>query len=91
MASLLPEVQESTAQYWDASAVDNHQDTGGIGCQNMPKRADPGIEISLCGKIRLCYNPDRTGREVQPARTTFGDTAGDSQDRVQQIVYRSKG
>ena len=91
MASMLAEGRESSTQYWDTSAADYHQDTGGIQCQNMPDRADPGIEISLCGKMRLCYNPNRAGWEAQTARATFGDTAGDSQERVQHIVYRSKG
>ncbi len=51
----------------------------------------PENEISLCGKKRLCYNPNRAGWETQPAPATFGETVGDSLERVQHIVYRSKG
>ena len=87
-----PEVYESSPQYWDAFPVDDLQDTGGIRRQKMPNWADPGIEIFHFA-AKCAYAIIRIGRagKILPAPATFGETVGDSLERVQHIVYRSKG
>ena len=50
-----------------------------------------GNEISLCGNIRLCYNPIRVDRELKPEMSASGYTVGNPLERDQHIVYRSKG
>lgn len=60
---------------------------------DLPRiRVSQGMDVSensLCGKIWLCYNPDRASLETRPAQAAFGEREGDSVERVQHIVYRS--